>query len=394
MVRYAIDDITDEMVLGESIFLPSGELLLAAGFRLTERYRNRLRQMGFSTVGIQIEGTEDVHPEEIISDHVQREVSASVAQNAKGIQSALRVRKDGVQNVRKMIRENRQYLNKYLTSSGLARSVENLIEEILKQPSVVLNMSALSGRGGELFAHAINVTVTSLCIGRKYHFSYDEMKQLAMGAINYDLGLVALPKEIVDKDRRDRNEEELAIYKQHTVYGYLMLSQNPSIAPTSAAVAVQHHEHQNGSGYPRGLHGENRPPQKDFSRKNVIHRFAEIVAVADRYNAFTTGRYNSDALSVRDALREIIKLGGDVLNSDIVKTLTGIIPVYPVGARIRIADSPTPQLLGYYGVVARDNPDNLEQPQIILYESRKHQRIKPILVNCALHTGFTLELVA
>ncbi len=394
MVRYAIDDITDDMVLGESIFLPSGELLLAAGFRLTERYRNRLRQMGFSTVGIQVEGTEDVHPEEIISDHVQREVSASITKNAKGIQNALRVRKDGVQNVRKMIRENRQYLNKYLTTSGLARSVENLLEEILKQPSVVLNMSALAGRGGELFAHAINVTVTSLCIGRKYHFSYDEMKQLAMGAINYDLGLVALPKEIVEKDGRDRSEEERSIYKQHTVYGYLMLSQNPSIAPTSAAVAVQHHENQNGTGYPRGLRGENRPPQKDFSRKNVIHRFADIVAVADRYNAFTTGRYDTDALSVRDALREIIKLGGDVLNADIVKTLTGIVPVFPVGARIKIADSPTPQLLGYYGVVARDNPDNLEQPQIILYETRKHQRIKPILVNCAQHTGFTLELVA
>jgi HD-GYP domain-containing protein (c-di-GMP phosphodiesterase class II) len=394
MVRYSIDDVTDEMVLGESIFLPAGDLLLAAGFRLTSHYRARLKQLGIYTVGIQIEGTESIKAEQIISEHIQREMVATINQTAHGIRNTLEIRKDGVQNVRRIIRNNREYLNRYLSSTGLAKTIETLVDQILNIPAVVLNMSTLKTVGGEeLFAHVIGVAVTALCIGRKYHFAYEEMKQLAIGAINYDLGLVALPREIVEKTE-ELTEEEYEVFKQHTVYGYLMLSQNPSIAPTSSSIAIQHHENQNGTGYPRGLPGENRPPIRDFSRKKVIHRFAEIVAVADTYDCLINGRMGYRVHDVRAAIRKLISLSGEVLNSDIVRTMVSIVPIFPVGARIHVVNAPTAQLVGYYGVVARDNPISLEAPQIVLYETKNRQRIKPILIDLSLYRGFTLELVS
>ena len=392
MVSYSIDDVTDDMVLGRSIFLPTGELLLAAGYRLTERYRTRLKQMGFSTVYIQVEGTDDIIPENIISDHVQRDLAVSVNKSTNELKGSFSIRQEGRQNIRKMIRENKQYLNKYLNNSGLLSAVEKMIDEILNQPSVVLNMAALQKAGNEMFTHAINVAVIALSIGRKFHFSYEEMKQLALGAINFDLGLIAIPKEIRDKNGNFSSREEKEIYMQHTVYGYLMLSQNPSIAPTSAAVALQHHEHQNGTGFPRCIRGENLAPLKDFSRKNLIHRFSEIVAVADTYDMFTTGRM-SPMFDLRKAIHKIIEMGGEKLNKEIVKVLASIVPVYPVGARIRVANAPSSQLVGYYGVVARDNPEDLENPQIILYETKKHQKVKPILIDLSDHTGFQLELI-
>lgn len=392
MVSYNIDDVTDDMVLGRSIFLPTGELLLAAGYRLTERYRTRLKQMGFSTVYIQVEGTDDIIPENIISEHVQRDLSVSVNKSTTELKSSFSIRQEGRQTIRKMIRENKQYLNKYLNNSGLLNAVEKMIDEILNQPSVVLNMAALQRAGNDLFSHAINVAVIALSIGRKFHLSYEEMKQLALGAINFDLGLIAIPKEIRDKNGKFDSQEEKEIYTQHTVYGYLMLSQNPSIAPTSAAVALQHHEHQDGTGFPRNIRGENLAPLKDFSRKNLIHRFSEIVAVADTYDMFTTGRMGP-MFDLRKAICKIIEMGGEKLNKEIVKTLTSIVPVYPVGARIRIANSPSSQLVGYHGVVARDNPEDIENPQIILYETKNHQKVKPILIDLSDHTGFLLELI-
>ena len=68
-------------------------------------------------------------------------------------------------------------------------------------------------------------------------------------------------------------------------------------------------------------------------------------------------------------------------------------PVYPVGARIRVANAPSSQLVGYHGVIAQDNPEDLENPQIILYETKNHQKIKPVLINLSDHTGFQLELI-
>jgi len=164
------------------------------------------------------------------------------------------------------------------------------------------------------------------------------------------------------------------------------------VAPTSAAVALQHHEYQDGTGFPRNIHGENLAPLKDFSRKNLIHRFSEIVAVADTYDMLTTGRMGP-RFDVRQAIRKVIEMGGEKLNKEIVKALTSIVPIYPVGARIRIVNAPSSQLVGYQGVVAKDNPENLENPQIILYETKNHQKVKPILIDLADHTGFQLELI-
>ncbi len=392
MVRLSVDEITKDMILGKSIFLPTGELLLAAGYRLNDNYCKRLKQFGFSNIYIQVPGTEDIIPENIISDHVQRELSISITKNTEDLKKKFTLRQEGSRNIRKMVRTNKQHLTKFLTNSGFINSLEKVIDEVLNQPSIILNMSALQKTDSDLFAHAIRVTVIALAIGRKYHFSYDEMKQLAMGAINYDLGLIAIPEEIRNKNGDFENEEEEEAYMQHTIYGYLMLSQIPSIVATSAAVAIQHHEHQDGTGFPRNLRGDNLAPLKDFSRKHVIHRFSEIVSIADRYDMLITGRM-CQKQDVKSAIKTLIGLGGEKLNKDIVKCLTSIIPVYPVGARIKILQAPSAQLVGYYGVVAKENPDNLETPQILLYESKNHQKVKPIIIDLASHTGFELEVI-
>ena len=393
MVRYNLEDITDDMVLGESLFLSSGELLLAAGYKLKERYRRRLVELGFGSVLVEIEGTESVIPETIISTHVQREMALSLNKTAKELSDSLGIFDQGARHVQKMIRENKRNLNKFISSSGLFHALDKFIEDILSQSSVMLNMSELSKTGGDLFTHAINVTIIALCIGRKYRFTYDEMKQLGIGAVNVDLGMVAVPREILEASE-ELTEEQSLMLRQHTVFGYLMLSQNPAIPPTSAAVTLQHHEYQNGSGYPRGIKGENRPPLKDFSRKKVIHRFAEIVAVADAYEMLVSGRIHySRPHTTQDAVRIVIEKSGAFLNSDIVKTLTSIVPVFPTGARIRIVNAPVPQLVGYIGVVARNYPDNLDSPSLVLYETKNHQKIKPILIETAKHSGIHFELV-
>ena len=391
MVLYSIDDVNENMVLGKSIFLPTGELLLAAGYKLSDKMCKRLKQFGFQTVYIHESGTEDIIPETIISEHVQREMSLSMNKNVIDLQKSFAIKQEGINSIRNIIRDNKQYLQKYLNNSGINNIIEKVVTEILNQPTIVLNMHALQNAGNHLFSHTLAVTITSLALGRKYWFSYEEMKQLAIGSLNYDLGLIALPKAIKKKSSA-LTPDELELYKQHTVYGYLMLSQNPSITPISAAVALQHHEYQDGSGFPRNLKGENLPPLKDFSRKNIIHRFSEIVAVADIFNKLTDTKLNAHA-DIKSAMHKIIEMAGSKLNKDVVKSLISIAPVFPVGARIRIVEAPTAQLIGYHGAVAKINQENLETPVIVLYETKNRQRIKPIIIDLSTHKGFNLELI-
>jgi HD-GYP domain-containing protein (c-di-GMP phosphodiesterase class II) len=396
MVRYHINDVNEEMVLGESIILPSGKLLLAAGQRLQQQYCHKLKELGYSNVLIRIEGTEGVVPETTVSERSLHDMNSALESTSGEITGAFHEFRDkGISKIKQFIRENRQHLSKFIMSTGLAKALEQFIDEIANQPTIVLNLSAMQQSQPSLVNHAMNVAITALCIGRKFKFTADEMKQLGIGALNYDLGLIALPRELLEKPREVFDEEEVKMYRQHPVFGYIMLSQNHAIPATASACALQHHEREDGSGFPRGIKGENRPPLKDFLRKGVIHRFAEIVAIADTYDMFLSGRIHEGTQkhSAYIALKRLIGMSGTLLNSEIIKALLSIVPIYPVGTRIKIIDAPTQQIVGYFGVVARDNPTNLERPQIILYETKNKQKIKPILVDTAKHDGFVLELV-
>lgn len=396
MVRFNIADVTENMVLGESIILPTGELLLGAGYPIKRRYIERLKKLGYANIMVQVEGTEEVMPTSTVSESTQREMLKSFGASAGEIRGTFdRVRQQGMAEVKKTIRKNKKHLSRFILNAGITRAIEQFIEEIMNQDAVILNLSTMQKSNMELFSHSINVTITSLCIGRKYRMTYEELKQLAVGALNYDMGLVTMPRELLDNDQV-LSPDELAMLRQHTINGYLILSECPTIPSTSAAAALQHHEFQDGSGYPGGLKGDNLPPVKDFSRKHMIHRFAEIIAVADKYDMMSSGRrYYSRKYEIREVMKRLIQMSGTMLNSEIVKTLISVVPIFPVGVRVTLTDAPARQLIGFRGVVAKDNPAELERPQVILYETKSGQRLpKPILVDTAQHPGFVLELVS
>jgi HD-GYP domain-containing protein (c-di-GMP phosphodiesterase class II) len=340
-----------------------------------------------------VEGTETVIPETVISEHLHQAMALSLSKMETVFSDAFSVDFEGSHAMENFIKENKHHLNKYLATLQIGPTVEKMIQEILNQPITIYNMSELLHAESGLFYHAVNVAVISLCIGKKFHFSFEEMRQLGIGAMHYDLGMVAVPREILEKKDALTNDESIAL-RQHTVYGYLLLSQNPLISATSAAVALQHHELQDGSGYPRGIKGANRPPNKDFSLKNTIHRFAEIVTVAETYENLIAGRrHDSRVMSAPEAIKNIIKLGGTKLNSIIVKELVSIVPLYPTGSRIRVTNAPASNLIGYAGVIAKNDPACFNKPSIMLYESKNHKRIKPILIETDKTPGVQFELI-
>lgn len=216
-----------------------------------------------------------------------------------------------------------------------------------------------------------------------------------MGAINFDIGLIAVPKEILNKET-PLNDSEKKLLHQHTVWGYMMLSENSVIPATSSIIALSHHEHQNGTGYPRAQKGENRPPLKANAKSGLIHRFAEIVAVADVYDMLTNGRKHFAAkLEPRKAFQKIIEMRGTVLNSEIVKTFMSTVPVYPVGTRVKIVKAPFANLDGCYAVISKIDPDNIMEPQILVIETKlKNKMTKPITIDLSKNKGFELELAS
>ena len=120
----------------------------------------------------------------------------------------------------------------------------------------------------------------------------------------HDIGKLCIPPEILNKPGR-LTDEEYTIMKTHTTLGYEMLMKDLKLRPYAEG-ALYHHEALNGSGYPQGL------------TKKDIPYVAQIIRVADEYDAIVTKRQYKTHINISETLRDLIK---DAQPSDYIKTV-------------------------------------------------------------------------
>src|SRR5436853_6896681 len=102
-------------------------------------------------------------------------------------------------------------------------------------------------------------------LGRRLRLVHDELTRLASGCLLHDIGMVALGPELLNKRERLEPAERERI-RAHPQIGYDMLRKLRPNEVIANHVAYQHHERQDGTGYPRGLHGVNRAQRASAER--------------------------------------------------------------------------------------------------------------------------------
>ena len=171
-------------------------------------------------------------------------------------------------------------------------------------------------RSKETGNHVKRVAEYSYFLAKGVGLSEDDAQSLKLASPMHDIGKVASPDAILKKPARF-TPEEFEIMKTHAQLGYEMLkmSHRP-ILHTASIVAYEHHEKYDGTGYPRGISGEN------------IHIYGRITAIADVFDALTTERPYRKALSLEETLSIIEKDTGKAFYPEVVeagiKVLEGV----------------------------------------------------------------------
>lgn len=145
--------------------------------------------------------------------------------------------------------------------------------------------------------HLESTAEIAVKIGKKIGMTYEEQEQLWMAGHLHDLGKVQIPIEILNKEGR-LTKEEYEVIKTHSLYGYEILKEFDFGFPLADIVA-QHHERLDGSGYPKGLKGDE------------IHYMAKIIAVADVLDALQSDRSYRSKMS-KDEIITILKAGAGI----------------------------------------------------------------------------------
>lgn len=209
------------------------------------------------------------------------------------------------------------------------RALVDMIEDQItaREKSVRLMVSILSQivefRNGESGLHVLNVnTITELLlreIAKHPEYAYldeEEISRISIASSLHDIGKMSVPEEILNKPGR-LTDEEFAIMKQHSAAGAEMLDKlsvykDDPLLKTAYDISRWHHERYDGRGYPDGLQGDDIPIS------------AQVVALADVYDALTSKRVYKDAFSHEEAIRMITNGECGNFNPILLKCLTDI----------------------------------------------------------------------
>ena len=260
--------------------------------------------------------------------------------------------------------------------------IQNILDDLFTHHVSLFEAPIFRGYLGQQYEHALNTTIMCIIIGRKYRFDRKDLNTLGVGALLHDVGKTLVPA-ILEKSPKDYDEKERELYQQHPILGAQLLSRIPRTTHEEIVCVEQHHERQDGKGYPRGLTGSNTEPVKNrLSRKGEISRMAEILAVANAYDNLLDPSITDPPLTPMTAVERIIELGGSQLNSQVVSVAVDIINIFPVGATIYIKSHPSEDMVGSRGVVFKANQENPGRPWVVLLFDRKGRRFpEPVKVN-------------
>ena len=145
-------------------------------------------------------------------------MTSVIDQSSKNINTLFKKTQKTKTDIIDSIRKSKSVINDIVRKSDMIGIISKVIDDILTEPWTMVNLANLQQSGLGLYDHSINVTIISLCIGSKYHFSADEMKQLGLGALNYDLGMLAVPKEILVKEGVLTDKENQILQAAHHLW--------------------------------------------------------------------------------------------------------------------------------------------------------------------------------
>ena len=363
------------MILGKTLHNERGDDLLKQGVVLTERYVELLRGRRYRSIYVAEPGTEDLLIEDVLSDRVRSLAARGVSGLVQTIDQAARraavdVGRDAPERVQRALESN-EFRHPALDSGALQSLlgiVATIIDEVM-DADLLAGLTTLKAHDNYTFLHSVDVTATALLIGRKMHLDRGELVQLALGCMLHDVGNVFVDARILDKPG-SLTGDEMTRVKRHASLGYSLLRSLQEDYVLANHVAYQHHERQNGSGYPRGLRGSNRIRRGfDPTSAGRILYLAEIAAVADVYDALSSDRPYRPALPPEMVVETIRSMAGVTLNREVVAHLLSMLPVFPIGVDVRVTAG---RYRGYQGVVTGVTETALDRPRVRLVRDGDH----------------------
>ncbi|MCS6296522.1 MAG: DUF3391 domain-containing protein [Nitrospira sp.] len=211
--------------------------------------------------------------------------------------------------------------------TALKPVVSRLLKQIVEHPEAMMIQFCLDKMrrfDGTLANHGMDVCVLTLILAVENSCTEDEMEALGLGALLHDIGFVRLPRNLYRKTS-PLTEQEQVLMRQHPQLAATVLSKIDLLPEAVSHIIAQHHEFQDGSGYPK------------LVKPGGLSPLAQLMALADTYDDLVTSRYGRAPLLPHDAIRQLFVLGAKGrYDKNLVEVAIKMLGVYPLGSLIKL----------------------------------------------------------
>ncbi len=223
-----------------------------------------------------------------------------------------------------------------------------LLDKLLVDGEMCIRLLT-SGAGDRATAHALNVAVISLLMGRAFGLGHDEMMDLGVGSLLHDVGKQDIPDRLRHLDEGFTSAETNA-YREHVAAGVLQ-GKRLGLAPGALLVLAQHHEHADGSGFPMKLSADR------------MSTAARIVALVNRYDNLCNPPQLARSLTPHEALSLLFAQSRGRYDATILNAFIRMMGVYPAGSVVQLTDD-------RYAMVVGVNSSRPLKPRVLVHDPR------------------------
>ncbi len=266
---------------------------------------------------------------------------------------------------------------KFVVASDIARQITSKIliepKKSIEQASLLVNdmvdtalmegdvaIHALNGNtsSDKNFQHSLNVTVLALMMAKSIEMSREDIRLLGIAAIFHDIGEAEIADTVLTKKDTLTKSEQLH-HEQHCEIGARM-AQEVGLPVRVGKIILQHHEHADGTGYPRRLMADQTDP------------LARLVALADGFDNLCNPNNLALARTPYEALAHMYANLRSRFDESLLKHLIKILGIYPPGSIVRLST-------GAYAIVISANPSKPLRPYVILHDPKINRETPQIL---------------
>lgn len=313
----SVKKVVSGVKLAEDVFTPLGGLLFTKGTRLSARDLKFLEAFQITEVNIE---DEELLKAGIAQSTESHESQGPLSQTYKEFQQSYH---KAVSTFRTLM--NRVQAGNDVPVMAMRELISPLLGFVREHPNILHALPRVSHVDTYAYEHSVAVGLIASVIAKWMKLPEAEWMQIALAGTLLDIGKVKIDKRILLKPGK-LSPTEYEEMKQHTVYGYQMLKGTPGLSEGVALAALQHHEREDGSGYPFGFTG------------NKLHFYSKIVAVADVYHAMSSDRVYQKAISPYQVAEQLIQDSFGKLDPSIVLTFVNGIAQFSAGTVVELND--------------------------------------------------------